>query len=65
MPTATPSSRLIQHTMTVLFGAVLALGIWLAGYPDVSWLGFVTAAVYAECPRGRRCLARPARRSSP
>lgn len=63
MRTATRSSRLIEHTLTLLFGAVLAVGIWLAGYPDVSWLGFVAAAMYAESPRGRRRLARSATRS--
>jgi hypothetical protein len=64
MQTATRSSTLIQHTLTLLLGALLAVVIWLAGYADVSWLGFVAAAMHADSPSGRRRLARVARRST-
>jgi hypothetical protein len=63
MQTTTRSSRLIHHTLTLLFGAALAAGIWLVGYAELSWLGFASAAMHAETPSGRRALSRLSRRS--
>ena len=64
MPTTTRSSKLLPHALVLLFGAVLALAIWLAGYAELSWLGFAGAAMHAETRGGRRALARLSRRSS-
>ena len=57
MPTSTRRTTLIVHALTLLFGAVVAIAIGLAGYVQLSWLGFVLAALLAETPRGRRVLA--------
>ena len=64
MPTAPSSSTVIRHLKTLLFGVALAVVIWLAGSTDMSWLGFVGAAMYAERPSRRRRLGCLARRSS-
>ena len=64
MQTAPRSSALISHVLTLLFGTVLAAGIWLVGYAELSWLGFATAAMHAESPSGRRALGCLSRRSA-
>jgi hypothetical protein len=63
MPTATLSSRLVRHLLTLLFGSVLAAGLWLTGYGELAWLGFAAAAMGAD-PGGRRALACLSRRST-
>jgi hypothetical protein len=63
MQTPAPSSALIRHIVTLLCGAVVAACIWLAGYAELSWLGFAGAAMQAETRGGRRALARLSRRS--
>ena len=60
MQPATPSSTLIRHLLTLLFGSVLAAGLWLTGYGELAWLGFAAAALGAD-PSGRgapTCLSR-------
>jgi hypothetical protein len=65
MQTATRSSTVLTHALTLLFGAIIAGVIWLAGYAGLSWLGFAAAALYGDtpaCRRARSCLLRrPAR----
>ena len=56
MQTGTRRAMLVHHAVTLLFGALLATAIWLAGYAEISWLGFAAAALYGEAPAG--CLAR-------
>ncbi len=64
MQTATRSSRLIDHATTLLLGAAMAVAIWLAGYAEISWLGFAAAAMYGETPAWRRARACLPRRSA-
>ena len=43
----------------LLLGLVMALGIGvLAGAPQLAWLGFALAAMYAGTSGGRACLTR-------
>jgi hypothetical protein len=63
MQTATLSSRLVRHLLTLLFGSVLAAGIWLTGYGELAWLGFAAAAMGADTG-GRRAPACLSRRST-
>ena len=63
MPTATLSPTLIRHLLALLFGSLLAAGIWLAGSSQLAWLGFAAAAMGAD-PGGRRAPACLSRRST-
>ena len=59
MQTTTRSAKWLQSVRTMLLGLVLALGVgFVGGEPDMAWLGFALAAMYAGTPRGRTCLAR-------
>ena len=64
MPTTPRRTSCMQHLTTLLLGLVLACGIaFVNGAPEASWIGFAVAAMYAEPPRARSCLARFARPS--
>ncbi len=62
MQTTTRSSTLVRHLVTLLIGAVLAAGIWLLGYAEVSWLGFIAAGITRDRASSHQALARPSRR---
>ncbi len=62
MQTTIRSSTLVHHLVTLLIGAVLAAGIWLLGYAEVSWLGFIVAAILRDRASSHQALARPSRR---
>ena len=61
MPTKTRSTKIIEHALTLLLGALLAAAVALAGYTQWLWVGFVAAAICADTASGRRRLARLAR----
>jgi hypothetical protein len=63
MQTATLSPALIRHLRVLLFGSMLAAGLWLTGYAELAWLGFAAAAMGAD-PGGRRAPACLSRRST-
>ena len=52
----TRDSILVSWLVTLLAGAVAALGIWLlAGQPEAAALGFVIVAVARDAGSGGRC----------
>ena len=61
MQTATRSAKLIDLARILLLGTLLAVGIGIAGTPELAWMGYALAAVDGD-RRGRRaCLPRPQR----
>ena len=64
MPTTTRKPVLISHAVTLLLGAVLAVAIGLAGYVELSWLGFAAAAMRSDNDPCSGPWARPLRRST-
>ena len=55
----TRDSVLMSWLITLMAGAVAALGIWLvAGQPEAAALGFVIAAVARDLGSCRRCARR-------
>ena len=63
MQTITHSSRFLRHALTLLFAALLAISIWLAGYVELSWLGFALAATHTQTSGERPMLTRLSRRA--
>ena len=57
MPTAR-RTRWMETAVTLLLGAHVAAGLWLAGAPDIAFVGFVLAAVSTGTRGRRRCLVR-------
>ena len=53
MPTPARSSIVATHARTLALGGLAAAGIWLAGHPELSWLGFAQAAMIREAGRCR------------
>ncbi len=60
MPTQPRSTKMIEHALTLLLGAVLAAAIGLAGSTEWFWMGFVAAAICADTKSGGRGLTRVA-----
>jgi hypothetical protein len=54
MQTAIRRWRWISVPITLWLGAELGAAIWLAGYPELSWLGFCAAAVLVATGVRRR-----------
>ena len=63
MSTTTRKQQFQQFLVTVLFGLVMATGIWFAAEPELAWVGFAMAAIYRAAPRRRSCRPRLASRS--
>ena len=62
MQTITHSSTFLRHALTLLFAALLAISIWLAGYVELSWLGFALAT-HTQTSGERPMLTRLSRRA--
>jgi hypothetical protein len=50
-------TRGVHAALTLLVGTLAAAVLWLAGSPELSWLGFASAALGAGAHQGR-CAAR-------
>jgi hypothetical protein len=53
MQTETRRERLTAGARTLLYGAVMATGIWIFAEPELAAAGFALAAIEAQS-RGRR-----------
>jgi hypothetical protein len=60
----TRSSTTIRWVVTLLAGAVMSAGIWLAGAGEVAFLGFALAAVWSETRDAPTCRPRLLPRST-
>lgn len=51
-----PNSFRPSAAATMALGAVMGAGIWLAGNPDLAFIGFVAAAAMREAGATSRCM---------
>lgn len=63
MSTDTRSAMPLRWLITLLLGAMMSAGIWLAGAHDVAFVGFILAAA-SEARGGPSCWPRRLRRAT-
>ena len=64
MSTDTRSAMPLRWLITLLLGAMMSAGIWLAGAHDVAFVGFILAAAASEARGGPSCWPRRLRRAT-